>query len=281
MCGTGWSCSAHAKDIWTSPEWELREKLANMRWAVTCTAHGHDYLAGLSPDPSKVTLLYHGIDLGRFPEPVNPGSKRDGSNPAEPVRILTVGRAVEKKGLDTLIDALAALPAELYWTWTHIGGGMLKESLAAQVERNGLSDRVEMLGARPQEFVLRTYKDSDLFVLPSRIADDGDRDGLPNVLLEAQSQGLACISTPVSGIVELLEDGKNGRLVPPDDVAALSAAIGSFIRSPEIRNAFGAAGMKKVRTLFDHRATISRLLDRFEESGFRPVSVALTSHAAQ
>ena len=151
----------------------------------------------------------------------------------------------------------------------------------SQAQALGLSDRIKWLGPRDQAEVLEHYRLADIFVLPCRVSADGDRDGLPNVLMEAQSQGLACISTPVSGIVELLEDGKNGRLVPPDDVAALSAAIGSFIRSPEIRNAFGAAGMKKVRTLFDHRATISRLLDRFEESGFRPVSVALTSHAAQ
>lgn len=192
---------------------------------------------------------------------------RDGAAPADPVRILSVGRAVAKKGLNTLADALALLPPDLAWKWTHVGGGELADDLKAQVERLGLAGRATILGSRSQSEVLEAYRSSDLFVLPCRIADDGDRDGLPNVLVEAQSQGLTCISTPISGIPELVDDGRTGILVPPDDPAALAAAIGDAIRSPDLRARIGDAAMERVHAHFDHRGTIGQLIARFEASG--------------
>jgi glycosyltransferase involved in cell wall biosynthesis len=262
-----WSASAHAKDIWTSPDWELTEKLAAADWTATCTAGGAHHLKDLAPDPSKVTLVYHGIDLSRFPRPADPHSARDGSDATDPVRILSVGRAVAKKGLDTLAEALARLPAGLAWQWTHIGGGELAEALKAQVERLGIADRVALHGSRAQSEVLEAYRGSDLFVLPCRIAGNGDRDGLPNVLVEAQSQGLPCVSTPVSGIPELIEDAVNGILVPPDDPDALAAALAWAIREPGLRRHLADAGMDKVHTRFDHRGTIGQLIALFEARG--------------
>ena len=270
IVGLDWSCSAHAKDIWTSPDWELSEKLADMRWCVTCTAVGHRHLQSLAEDPSRVRLVYHGIDLNRFPAFERPASTRDGTG-NEPVRILTVGRAVEKKGLDTLLAALARLPKDLNWRWTHIGGGVLKDKLAEQIRKLGLENRAEMLGAKPQEFILQACRESDLFVLPSRIASDGDRDGLPNVLIEAQSQGLACISTPVSGIVELVEDGENGLLTPPDDIDRLRDAMEKLISNPVLRDEFARNGERKVRTRFDHSSTTRDLVKLFKESGIQPL----------
>ena len=267
MTGIAWSASAHAKDIWTSPDWELSEKLAAADWTVTCTAGGARHLKELSADASRVTLVYHGIDLARFPKPRRELSPRDGTNPADPVRVLSVGRAVAKKGLDTLADALALLPSDLAWHWTHVGGGELADDLKAQVERLGLAGRATILGSRAQSEVLEAYRSSDLFVLPCRIADDGDRDGLPNVLVEAQSQGLPCISTPISGIPELVDDGRTGILVPPDDPTALAAAIGDAIRSPDLRARIGDAAMERVHAHFDHRGTIGQLIARFEASG--------------
>ncbi|MDA4843790.1 glycosyltransferase family 4 protein [Hoeflea poritis] len=267
MTGVGWSCSAHAKDIWTSPDWELSEKLDNASWTATCTRSGFEHLRNLATDKGSVHLVHHGLDLSRFPPPEASSSKRDGSQADDPVRIVTVGRAVAKKGLDTLLDALALLPPDIHWKWTHIGGGVLYKELAEQITRLGLSDRAEMIGAKPQEFVLQTYRDSDLFVLPCRIAADGDRDGLPNVLVEAQSQGLACISSPISGIVELIEDGRNGLLTPPDDAQQLSRAIEELVRDPVRRGQMGAAGARRVTTEFDHLVEIKRLLALFAEVG--------------
>lgn len=264
--GVPWSASAHAKDIWTSPDWEVREKLASAEWAVTCTASGARHLKALAPSPDKVDLVYHGLDLSRFPRPASVPLGHDGSI-TEPARLLTVGRAVEKKGLDTLVEALARLPSDLHWHWTHIGGGELWEELKAQVGRLGLQDRVTLLGSRAQTEILEAYRSSDLFILPCRVADNGDRDGLPNVLVEAQSQGLACLSTPVSAIPELIEDGVNGALVPPNDPAILAGAIERLVRDPELRHRFGLAGANRVHARFDHLATIGTLIGRFESSG--------------
>jgi glycosyltransferase involved in cell wall biosynthesis len=133
------------------------------------------------------------------------------------VRIVSVGRAVLKKGFDTLLEALALLPDELNWQFDHIGGGELLEQLKAQADRLGIAGRISWHGAQPQERVIALYREADIFVLPSRIAPDGDRDGLPNVLVEAASQRLACLSTTISGIPELIEDGRHGVLVEPED----------------------------------------------------------------
>lgn len=270
ITGLPWNCSAHAKDIWTSPDWELSEKLDSANWTATCTASGHKQLQNLAKVPENVHLIYHGLDLQRFPEPAEHGSMRDGSDPSKPVRIVTVGRAVEKKGLDTLVDALAVLPDDLNWSWTHIGGGTLSGELKAQVKRLELSDRVRFLGSQPQTTVIDQYRSSDMFVLPCRIAADGDRDGLPNVLVEAASQKLACVSTPISGIVEMFTDEDNGLLVEPDNVAALSAAIERLVRDPSMRHRLGRAAAERVRAEFDARQTIRKLTGLFLADGVKP-----------
>lgn len=266
MTGLPWSCSAHAKDIWTLPEWELKANLDAAYWAVTCTRIGHERLLRLAPAGRTPTLLYHGIDLARFPAPHAAPSERDGRNPHEPVRLLTVGRAVEKKGLDVLLAALARLPRELSWSLTHIGGGLLLERLKAEARKLGLAERIAWRGAQSQEAVLAAYRASDLFVLPCRVAADGDRDGLPNVLVEAQSQRLACLSTRVGGIPELIRDGETGRLVPPDDPAALADALTRLIEDPAERSKLGAAGERRVRAAFDARHGVEVLATLFDRS---------------
>ncbi len=271
LTGLSWSCSAHAKDIWTSPDWELSEKLDSARWTVTCTANGFRHLKDLSARDGNVHLVYHGIDLARFPRPVRRATARDGRDRGNPVRLLTVGRAVEKKGLDTLLDALALLPEDLSWTWTHIGGGELSDRLKAHVERLGLADRVALTGAQSQETVLDAYRASDLFILPSRIASNGDRDGLPNVLVEAASQELTCLSTPVSGIVELIRDGENGVLVAPDEPALLASAIERLARQPDLRAKLARAAADEVHARFDHLSTIGTLVELFRQNGICPL----------
>ena len=255
MSGRSWSASAHAKDIWLSPDWEKREKLADAAWAVTCTRYGHAHLDALVP--GKTRLVYHGLDLSSFAAVDAEPAGRDGAG--APVRLLSVGRAVPKKGFDQLLDALARLPDGVSWHWTHIGGGKELKALKRRAEELGLKDRVAWRGAAAQSAVLEAYRASDLFILPSRIAEDGDRDGLPNVLMEAQSQALCCLATDVSAIPELIEDGVTGALVPPDDIAALAAAIENLIRNPALRKQYGAAGEAKVRTRFGHQAAIGTL----------------------
>lgn len=267
MLGCGWSCSAHAKDIWTSPDRELAEKLREADWTVTCTASGHAHLQSLAAEPARVHLSYHGLDLGRFDRFKEARPARDGSKSSDPVRFVSVGRAVPKKGYDTLLDALALLPADLNWRFDHAGGGELLDELKSQAGRLGIDGRIVWHGAQDQSQVLALYRHCDLFVLPCRIAADGDRDGLPNVLVEAASQGLACISTTISGVPELILDERFGVLVAPDKPEELAAAMTGLARAPERRKAMGEAVEARVRSEFDHLSSISQLMSLFGGAG--------------
>jgi glycosyltransferase involved in cell wall biosynthesis len=179
---------------------------------------------------------------------------------------------VAKKGYDDLLAALALLAKDLAWRLVHIGGGTLTGSLKDEAARLGLAGRIEWLGACPQPEVLAAYRMADIFVLAAKIAPDGDRDGLPNVLVEAQSQGLACLSTLLSGIPELIEDGTTGLLVAPGDRAALAAALKRLIGDPSLRARLGAAGEARVRAAFDADMAIEALARRF---GLEPAEMAV------
>jgi glycosyltransferase involved in cell wall biosynthesis len=266
ITGTPWTCSAHAKDIWTSPDWDLQGKLAAVRWAVTCTHSGYEHLKSLAPEPERVHLSYHGLDLDRFGPFTGAHSDADGSDAAHPVQVVSVGRAVEKKGYDTLLKALALLPPGLAWRFEHIGGGDKLAELKALAADLGIAGRITWKGALAQEEVLAHYRSADLFALACRIAPDGDRDGLPNVLVEASSQRLPCISTSISGIPELVTSGENGLLVEPDQPEALAAALERSIREPQLRHRLGAAAEHRVRAHFDHHASIGQLVSLFEQS---------------
>jgi glycosyltransferase involved in cell wall biosynthesis len=263
IAGLDWSVSAHAKDIWTLPVWEKRLKLAEASWTVTCTETGRSHLASLAPCRDSVSLCYHGLDLEHFPTAPPRSSGNDGSDPRNPILLLSIGRAVAKKGYDDLLAALAVLPTGLEWRLVHIGGGALGATLRARAEHLGLSRRIEWRGALAQPEVLAAYRSADLFVLASKVAKDGDRDGLPNVLVEAQSQRLACVSTNVSAIPELIEDGVTGLLIPPGDPFALAEALTSLIRDPPTRAQLGAAGELRVRGLFSLGPGIDVLAERF------------------
>lgn len=262
VCGLPWSGSAHAKDIWTSPAWELREKLADCDWLVTCTRTNRDYLASLSP-PGRVELVYHGLDLRRFPLHTEPRMPRDGQDAADPVRILSVGRLVEKKGTDDLLRALALLPAGVHWTLVHVGGGPLRETLQQLAQSLGLTARIDWRGAMAQDQLIEEYRRADMFVLASRIAGDGDRDGLPNVLMEAQSQRLACIATRVSAIPELIDDGVTGVLVEPQQPSALAGALAAVIADPARRQRLALAGQTRMARDFGMQSNLARLAVKF------------------
>jgi glycosyltransferase involved in cell wall biosynthesis len=262
LLGLPWTGSAHAKDIWTTPEWEKREKLASCEWLVTCTRANRDHLAALAP-AGRVELVYHGIDLERFKPARTAPPYRDGSQATDPVAILSVARLVEKKGTEVLLQALARLPPHLHWRLVHVGGGPLKRRLERLARSLGIQERVEWRGALTQDQLIIHYRNADLFALASRIARDGDRDGLPNVLAEAQSQSLACVATRVSAIPELLRDGQTGVLVEPDDPDALAHALALLIANPAHRRALGHAGQSQVRAAFGLEANIESLARKF------------------
>jgi glycosyltransferase involved in cell wall biosynthesis len=264
LTGIGWTCSAHAKDIWTEPEWDLKDKLRCLDWVVVCTRHGVERLRALAVDPASIHLSYHGLDLRRFSAFDGLRPARTGEGADDCVRLLTVGRAVPKKGFDTLLKALALLPPSLCWRLSHIGSGSETEALKELARTLGIAERIDWRGTLDQPEVLRAYRDAELFVLPCRIAENGDRDGLPNVLIEAASQRMAMVSTTVSGIPEFITNGVEGLLVPPDDAPALAAALLRLARDPALRDELGRNAERRVRSEFDHHRSIAFLMALFD-----------------
>lgn len=267
ISGTPWTVSAHAKDIWTSEDWDLEDKLQHAHWAVTCTRVGFDQLTELSRGKNNVHLSYHGLDLDRFPHFDGIRHPRNGADQADPVRLLSVGRAVKKKGYDVLLKALAKLPPDVAWHFTHIGGGDELKPLKALAAKLGLEGRITWKGALDQRDVLEHYRSSDVFALACRVTSDGDRDGLPNVMVEAASQGLPVVSTVVSGIVELFENETNSLLVASEDEVQLAQALERMMRNPALRHQLAAAAEAKVRSDFDYHNSIRDLDRLFSESG--------------
>lgn len=259
--GLPWSFSAHAKDIWTSPEWELREKLSadthGAAFGATCTGFGAEHLQGLADTPARVDLVYHGLDLARFPA----APERALRTKDAPLAMMSVGRLVEKKGFDTLIDALALLPSDLEWSWTHIGGGPLDAAMRARAQAAGVSGRITWRGACDQPDVIKAMRAADLFVLPSRIAEDGDRDGLPNVLMEAASQKLPILSTPVSAIPEFINDGTHG-LLAQDTPEAFAKAMQQVAADPALGPRLAEAAHARLHAEFTMAPGIAHLAAR-------------------
>ena len=259
--GLPWSFSAHAKDIWTSPEWELREKLSpesfGAAFGATCTGFGAEHLQNLADTPARVDLVYHGLDLARFPAP----PERPLRETNAPLALMSVGRLVEKKGFDRLIDALALLPGDLDWHFTHIGGGELRDAMQQRAQDRGVANRITWKGAQDQPEVIAAMRAADLFVLPSRVAGDGDRDGLPNVLMEAASQKLPILSTPVSAIPEFIDTGVHG-ILTDDAPESIAQAISGFAADPALGPALAGAAYERLVHDFGMDPGIARLVQR-------------------
>ena len=273
LTGRGWSFSAHAKDIWTTPDWELSEKLADATWGVTCTRDGLARLARLAPaavEAGRLFLAYHGLDLARFPEPPPPRPARDGRDPADPLRLVSVGRLVAKKGHADLFAALARLPG-LHWRLDLIGGGELRAELAARADALGLADRVHFHGPLDQPAVIAAMRAADLFVLPTRQAPDGDRDGLPNVLMEAASQELPILATAFAGTPEFIASGVHGLLVPPGDSVALAQALADLADDPTLRHRLAAQARARLLDDFAMEAGIAAIAGRLAASAGLPL----------
>jgi glycosyltransferase involved in cell wall biosynthesis len=262
--GLPWSFSAHAKDIWTTPEWELRRKIADAAWGVTCTRANLDYLRSLTDAPGKISLVYHGLDFSRFPALKEREGRIEG-----PFTIVSVGRAVEKKGYPDLLSALARLEEEHDWRFEHAGGGPLAGDLREQARRLGIADRVTWHGAQDRDFIFSLLQRADLFVLPSRLARSGDRDGLPNVLMEAQAFAVPVLATDVSGIPELVKHAKTGWLVPERDPNALAEAIRCLMDDGELRLRLARAGAIAVRKEFSSDPGFDRLAAKLRRSPTR------------
>ncbi len=253
--GIGFSISAHAKDIYLTPPTELRANMADAKFVVTCTGHNATFLRSVAPGV-PVSKLYHGINCERL----CPGD----APPQVPPLILSVGRLRTKKGFDTLIDACSRLEADgLEFRCEIIGYGPEESALSAQIGHLGLSGKVRLLGKMGHDAVLSRMRAATLFALPCRIDADGDRDGIPNVVLEAMAMGVPVVSTSVSGVPEVIDDGISGVLVKPNNAAELAEAISMLLGSPEQCKAFAQVARQTVNLCFGEgrdMAVLDRLL---------------------
>lgn len=248
LTGIPFSVATHAKDLYHSPPRLLRRKLADARLVFTCTRHNVQHLERLC-DPSglrRLRQVYHGTDLTRFH--FSPYA------PANPPLVLAVARLVEKKGLDDLIRACALLRDRgRRFQCRIIGGGVLKPRLERLVRELDLGPLVTLEGPLDQEDVIAWYHQAQVAVLPCIVTRDGDRDGIPNTLIEAAACGVPIVSTPVSGVPELIEHGRTGLLAPPQDPDALTEAIDALLQSPLLREALRVKARTRIEEQFDVR----------------------------
>lgn len=264
LTGLPYSITAHAKDIYTSPRDLLAIKMRAAQFVVTCTEYNRRYLAELAGgDAGHIHRIYHGLDLRKFGSDGCASSSRQGEAPI----ILAVGRLVEKKGFSYLIEAVRLLVDGGHDVRLQIvGAGELRDSLQRQIITANLQERVTLLGPRRQEELIELYRAASLFALPSIVLENGDRDGIPNVLVEAMRMGLPVVSTAVSGIPELVIAGETGLLVPPRDAAALAAALALALSEAGLRDRLTAGAGHHVTEEFDLAANTARLRALLEEA---------------
>ncbi len=253
--GIPFSFFAHAKDIYTSDKHQLVEKIDQARFVVTCTRYNHAYLSSLSVSgDTPVFCVYHGINLGYF------SRDREAGIPEQPYRLLTVARMTEKKGLDTIYRALSILRQQgVSFRHTLIGEGDDHEKIMELIHALGLGEVTTLTGTLPHESVIDYYAASDLFVLGCRIAGNGDRDGIPNVMAESMAMKVPVVATSVSGLPEFLEDGVTGLAVAPDSPKEMAEAMTRLLTDGELRRNVTKNARRKIEMEFDNRKLMPEL----------------------
>ena len=244
--GVPFTFGVHARDARKVPAGELARRGRAAARVVACNP---DVAGELRRGGVDVELVPHGVDLRRFrpaPPPAN-----------EPVRLLAVGRLVPKKGFDVLLDAVAGLPAGV--RLRIVGDGPLRAALARRAEVLGLEDRIELAGAVTHRELPAEYAGAHVVVVPSVQDETGDRDGLPNVVLEAMACGRPVVASDLAGIPSAIADEVTGRLVAPGDAAGLRDALAALAPDPARRAALGHAARARVECDFELAACSDRL----------------------
>jgi glycosyltransferase involved in cell wall biosynthesis len=261
LTGLPFSFTAHARDLYQIPDIALLGRAREAAAVVTCCQTNAEHIVGVIGETGPpVELIYHGVDLATF-RPA-PGGHRNGV----PL-IVSVGRLVEKKGFDDLLHACALLVAESRKFKCEIyGDGPRLGELEALRDQLGLAGTVSFRGPVRQAELLPIYQNADVFALTPRVIEDGDRDGVPNVLFEAMACGIPIVSTDVSGISEVVANGTDGLLAPAHDTGAIASCLAELLDSSERRRRLGeAAAGAAVR--FDSRAAGLRLAELFSHAG--------------
>ena len=254
LCNILFSFTTHAKDLYLSSEDAIRDRVGAAKFVLTCTNYNLTYIRGLvaAEHRHKIHLVYHGADLTAFSAYL----RGDGLTPqifadTAPI-ILSVGRLVPKKGMQCLVSACALLRDRgMAFRCNIVGTGPLRDDLRIQIDDLGLADQVTLLGAMTHDDLVGVYGQATAFALVPQITENGDRDGIPNVLVEAMAAGLPVVSTSVSGIPELIDHGRTGLLVPPNDPQATAAALERLLQDSEARRHVSTAAQSQLKERFE------------------------------
>lgn len=259
LSGLDFSFTAHAKDIYTSDQRQLREKMEKARFVVTCTEYNRRYLKEISAGgTTPLHRLYHGIDIDFFSRDI--WGKNDEKIPTPPYQILTIARLTAKKGLPTVYRALKILSDEgIPFRHTLIGDGDDRERILSLIKELGLEPFTQWIGTQSHPVVLEHYRSADIFVLGCEVAPDGDRDGIPNVLVESMAVGVPVVATDISAIPELVLEGETGLLVPPAQPEEMVRALIRLLTDIPLRKRVIEAARKRVVQMFDNQALIGDL----------------------
>ncbi|MDQ3687735.1 MAG: glycosyltransferase family 4 protein [Acidobacteriota bacterium] len=273
FAGIPYTFTAHAKDIFHEsvvPE-DLRRKLEEAAGIVTVSEFNLQFLSeNYGTAAGRVERIYNGLDLDGFPYQ-SPGER--------PPRIISVGRLVEKKGFGDLIEACAILAGrKVDFTCQIIGTGELESDLRRQIESARLQSHVELTGPRPQSEVIELVQSAAVFAAPCVIGTDGNRDGLPTVLLEAMALGTPCVSTDVTGIPEVLRDGETGLMTPQHDPATLADVLEGLLVNPALRVHLAQAARRLIEAEFDVHRNAACVREMFQRARIAP-SGTITSGA--
>ena len=248
-----YSLTAHANDIFVPNDFEvgLSQIFSTASAIVAVSDFAANQLRNRFPDAaSRVHRIYNGIDCDEF-QPAEPSS---------PPLILSIGRLINKKGFDVLIDACASLRnSGREFRCEIIGDGPLSAKLQARIDRHGLGKQVLLAGPRPQAEIAARLSKATLMVLPCRVDADGAMDNLPTVVMEAMASALPVVSTDVGGVAEMVRDGETGLLVSQNDPTATAEALSRLIANRELAQSFGRKGRERAKELFSIQRNVHAL----------------------
>ncbi|MGH9882586.1 MAG: glycosyltransferase family 4 protein, partial [Pyrinomonadaceae bacterium] len=241
-----YSFTAHAKDIFHESvrHDDLERKLTDAAAIVTVSDFNLQFLRDTyASAAARVERIYNGLDLEQFSFE---------APDARPPRIVAVGRLVEKKGFVDLVQACAILKQRgLGFSCSIVGTGPLQAELQEQITRLDLESCVELLGPRPQAEVICLVQEACALAAPCVVGEDGNRDGLPTVLLEAMALGTPCISTDVTGIPEVIRNDETGLIVPQRDPSSLAGALTKLIASSQLCVRLATSARQLIESEFD------------------------------
>jgi glycosyltransferase involved in cell wall biosynthesis len=256
LVGITFTLQPHAFGLFGRNPGNVRNEIANASHVVTISEYHRSYITDLCPTVAKsdVSVVHCGVETNQITPPAERGSAR-------PPRILSVGRAIEKKGHEYLIDACALLRDRGLGFECDIvvGDDDGRRRLQERIDGRQLGARVRLLGAHDQAELLGRYRSSDIFALACTVAADGDRDGIPVVLMEAMACELPVVTTPVAGIPELVRDDESGLLVPVRDAPALADALAQLLTDAEMRARLGKRGRQAVQSGFEAEANAAEM----------------------